>query len=1562
MKTVWAFDLGKGSIGEAVRRGNEFLHKASLLIPAEFAETKTAAGRRRMMRTRDAHKEREIWLEKIWDAAPGLAEFRPKKRRWVKQRKCFDPVDTDYRLKREFAPAEFRRDSKTGERKKVEYPNGRANIDGAPAATREDFETCYTSCLLRIKLLRGDSGLKEWQIYKALHAAIQKRGYERVPWAAKEAARQGLTPKEVEEKEHEELLKKELKYQETVTAWGKFLHEVLDTHSLSHEQFAFPCYYDAYQMGLWNPEQPLEILQLGHKHGAESTRNIRFDRKDLEREITMLVENADKLLNGKLEQCRLVLLEKFKQEKFDRVNVLNSRLDRKNKTLPVEKQKQLLEPPKLENLASSASEFFLYGPAGKPPDETKNDFAKYLTFRRQAGLRPGTKDDWMGALGQKIPRFDNRIVEQCALIPRLNVCKATAKPGKAKSAPDPESLLHCEVAFLMKLKNIRVMPNVRPLTARQIAMLLEEKRAYIAKLALDPANSSHAKKIAKCYSFSAAQWKKLGKQAAFNFEPHAEHTKIEPSLPLPSTLEGFADAFEKQLHKVRVLRAESVEALTAPQVEKILAAKRKELRSMCFDSADPKYAEIVAKVYSYETERAWAEVGELPEFAFWPAPNHEIIEAPKSGGRSRFSRPALRLLRALVLSGEKPSRFRQLLIDRDPATLAKLEFPSDKPFALFPNCTDPKLSEQQREAQDAENGRKGLLESDLNFLLKMKKADATDDSWNDLFIPNEKLDGLVQEIQSRTDEPSLSQLRMQAAQDGCSIEAKSHCRLCASEKAIRDLIGEQNDPVVRQRLKYFWERLQTLEKEHEEPERIVLEFAREDFLGKKAKESWKKFNDRKRESNKKAAEYGGSEREQLKFKLWQDQGGECVYGIPARAGGGETAAVRRGLPLPGSDAFRDKLEIDHIVPQAQGGPDAYVNWVLTYGEIANGVKRDMTPYEWFMRDRLKEWDGYVEFVRNKKETNEKPGLSRKKIALLTRPDAKDLVQKYTALAETAWISRLAQTIIRLHFGWPLDHQKGVERVLTLTGGQTADFRRRFRLNTLLGPNAKLDESASDISKADEEKAANEIQDNLMSERSKNRVDPRHHALDAMVLTLIPEWRHYQAKKFERWRAWKSRQELRPEILERPTPFFDFHSTLDRGKLNNDTVRNSLRDALNETHAEVVAFERPKLEQTHYARKKIESETCYVKREELRLMAYDVKGKPDVEFKMEFVLDDAKLIDTERPGMAQLKSEIEHRIASNPTEGEKPFTAWLVEKCQQLPGKKIQMQPLASLHEEPDSKRRRAWKSAEDFGRRKQPMKFKYDRVVKRYRKICDKLIRDLIAKNFEIQGEGKKAKCRSFTRDEWEAFCASFHKPTKFGGQGPRVLKVTIRAGGAEEEESEDEESSNAEEINESSGVESANQSSPVLARDEYKESTKSPKAFLKGESHKGYYLYLDDKGKARRWPVYAHESFKEGHERYEEVKRQIKAEPESKFQEIGFLKTGCKVELEGATDNKVYLGKGKKMQKNVSLPKGFYRMNTLGDNLRMKLTTQNGNVAGAQVDVFIKAGLRVVKVQKDKI
>ena len=60
---VWGFDIGKGSLGEAVRIGGDFKHIASVLLDPEFGEIKTAALARRQMRTRKAHKAREKWLE-----------------------------------------------------------------------------------------------------------------------------------------------------------------------------------------------------------------------------------------------------------------------------------------------------------------------------------------------------------------------------------------------------------------------------------------------------------------------------------------------------------------------------------------------------------------------------------------------------------------------------------------------------------------------------------------------------------------------------------------------------------------------------------------------------------------------------------------------------------------------------------------------------------------------------------------------------------------------------------------------------------------------------------------------------------------------------------------------------------------------------------------------------------------------------------------------------------------------------------------------------------------------------------------------------------------------------------------------------------------------------------------------------------------------------------------------------------------------------------------------------------------------------------------------------------
>jgi CRISPR-associated endonuclease Csn1 len=785
---VWAFDLGKGSIGEAVREGTRFLHKESLLIPSDFAGTATAASRRRMWRTRQAHKAREFWLDQVWTSA-GLEPLRkravrksPQTGRWeLKQ-------PGDYRLEREFAPRV-----------------GETTRDGAPA-DEAGANLCYTSCLLRIKLLRKEK-LAPWQIYKALWSAIQRRGYDpAVPWVSRAERRR-------EEAEGEE--------GETRSRMQEF-EERLGRMSPDRAEFRWPCYFDAWQMGLWDPARP-EELRLRQDCHARSTRNQIVPRKLVAAEVRQLVQAAAEQLPA---------------------------------------------------LAGKA-DFLLYGPSGRP----------YASFygdeRKRHAMREGGAADWQGVLGQKIPRFENRIIGKCVLIPRLNVCKVRTD---GEGALHPASRLAAETVFLMKLKNMRFQQSggVRGLQAQEIRQILADPKRR--KLSLTP-----------------TQWKKWCVRFG--------------GLPLPGQ-------------------------------------------------------------------------------------NEEVAE-PRLAGRSRFCRPALEILRRLILSGETPAQAHA-------GEVARLN-----------GNTDP---------------LKGLVPGDLQFLLQMGQT------WEHIYIPNQKL-----------------QVLARSAGDPA--------------EAIRRLIGAQNDPVVRHRLALFVQRLDEIARKLTEehgaayavPDYVVLEFVREDFMGEKAKIEYFKFQrERAREraeARELATQAGAKAKESgLKMELYQAQAGICLY-------------TGEGLAVTSLDDY----VIDHIVPRAQGGPDAAVNYILTTRR-ANDDKADHTPYEWLAR--REGWDAYVERVKKRVGA-----LRNKKVQLLTSPDAAALVEKYTALAETAWISKLAQTILALRFGWPGGSSDGKRKVMVVSGGLTGRIRRKYDLNSLLHPNASS-------------KAEAEI---------KNRDDDRHHALDAMVISFIPTW-------------------------------------------------------------------------------------------------------------------------------------------------------------------------------------------------------------------------------------------------------------------------------------------------------------------------------------------------------------------------------------------------------------------------------------------------------------------------
>lgn len=295
------------------------------------------------------------------------------------------------------------------------------------------------------------------------------------------------------------------------------------------------------------------------------------------------------------------------------------------------------------------------------------------------------------------------------------------------------------------------------------------------------------------------------------------------------------------------------------------------------------------------------------KLALFPLPGHEVVRAPKTEGRSRFSRPALRLLRSLILSGEKPSVFHQRLLDRDPSLLDEIGM-------------DILDAEPVRIANGAKNftkqPRPWVLASQLKFLADLAR---TNDSWEGLYIPEQRLDSL---------EARHSDVHGNVARDA----------------AIRELIGSVNDPVVRHRLGVFAERLAALQKEFGQPEEIVMEFIRTDFMGDKAKAQLAAFQ-KKREEARSAAVQQVGKTDAIKYELAAAQGCSCIY-------------CGAGTGMTGLDSF----EVEHIVPRSQGGPDAMVNYALAC-RSCNEKKGERTPFQWL---RLGEsWDAFETRVHSR---------------------------------------------------------------------------------------------------------------------------------------------------------------------------------------------------------------------------------------------------------------------------------------------------------------------------------------------------------------------------------------------------------------------------------------------------------------------------------------------------------------------------------------------------------------------------------------------------------------------
>ena len=321
---IFGFDLGTGSIGEAVKKENEIIHANSFLLDQDVASIKDQSKRRRIYRTIVARKNREKWLDRVWSDC-GLSG-KLKGRRHIKKGKDFEVIKGDLKLEKEFG-------SKNG--------------------------PVYTSCLLRIHLLQGKK-LENWQIYKALRSSFQRRGYDsHVPW------------KTGNRKENKH-------YEEAMNSFQKELKEMS-----SNEKYHYPCYYDAWKMCLWDPNT--NQISVKQEHKAQRSRGYVASREIVEKEIYHLLVQASE------------------------------------------------QVPELKGKEG----YILYGDAG----QNFKDIYEEGNKDQLEEMRYVYEKKHKGILAQKRPRFDNRILSKCCMIPRYNVCRS-------------KELLAIEATYLLKLKNL----------------------------------------------------------------------------------------------------------------------------------------------------------------------------------------------------------------------------------------------------------------------------------------------------------------------------------------------------------------------------------------------------------------------------------------------------------------------------------------------------------------------------------------------------------------------------------------------------------------------------------------------------------------------------------------------------------------------------------------------------------------------------------------------------------------------------------------------------------------------------------------------------------------------------------------------------------------------------------------------------------------------------------------------------------------------------------------------------------------------------------------------------
>jgi len=311
------------------------------------------------------------------------------------------------------------------------------------------------------------------------------------------------------------------------------------------------------------------------------------------------------------------------------------------------------------------------------------------------------------------------------------------------------------------------------------------------------------------------------------------------------------------------------------------------------------------------------------------------------------------------------------------------------------------------------------------------------------------------------------------------------------------------------------------------PDEIIVELAREMRESEADRKKRLKAIKRNEGENDAAREFykrHGIEhpnREQIRrYKLWKEQNETCPY---------------TGRSISVAELLSEATEVDHLLPLPLSADDSFSNLVLTHRDT-NRDKDNRLLCEWLNEEQ------YAEAIRRIEASGNRARAKRARMKEIPEGFAEGQI------VTTAYLSRLAGEYLKT-LGVP---------VQVTNGRATSILRRWMGLNGLL----PLRETKKKL-----------------PESEKNRLDHRHHAVDAVVVALTDRSRYIQALRDFRKIASLDEAERAPEALRHMV-----QGVVDSMIASHD-VDKGIRGALHE--------------ETYFGRVEYKGEEHYVKRAFIR---------------------------------------------------------------------------------------------------------------------------------------------------------------------------------------------------------------------------------------------------------------------------------------------------------------------------------------------------------------------------